>query len=109
MWRIFIALYSFNSIRATEDYFELYPIRVISYPYLKDKQTIDMYKVFHHGFVKNSIYPLKYRDLQLDTVATGMIGYGKYIRESTASKLLEKMFYNSQERNRESTYYAMQS
>ncbi|MFY9868948.1 MAG: hypothetical protein WAK17_04455, partial [Candidatus Nitrosopolaris sp.] len=43
---------------------------VISYPYLKDKQIIDMYKVFHHGFIKNSVYPLKYRDLQLDTVAT---------------------------------------
>ena len=46
-----------------------------------------MYKVFHHGFVKNSIYPLKYRDLQLDTVATGMIGYGKYISESTGIKI----------------------
>jgi hypothetical protein len=42
--------------------------RVISYPYLKDKKVIDMYKVFHHAFVKNSVYPLKYRDLQLDTV-----------------------------------------
>ncbi|MGB7956247.1 MAG: hypothetical protein WCF23_19920, partial [Candidatus Nitrosopolaris sp.] len=59
----------------------------ISYPYLRDKQTIDMYKVFHHGFVKNSIDPLKYRDLQLDTVATGMIGYGKYISESTSIKI----------------------
>ena len=48
---------------------------VISYPYLKDKQIIDMYKVFHHGFIKNSVYPLKYRDLQLDTVATGMLGW----------------------------------
>ena len=46
-----------------------------------------MYKVFHHGFVKNSIYPLKYRDLQLDTVATGMIGCGKYLSESTAIKI----------------------
>jgi hypothetical protein len=38
---------------------------VISYPYLKDKQIIDMYKVFHHGFIKNSVYPLKYIDLQM--------------------------------------------
>jgi DNA polymerase elongation subunit (family B) len=60
---------------------------VISYPYFKDKQIIDMYKVFHHGFVKNSIYPLKYRDLQLDTVATVMIGCGKYISESTDFKI----------------------
>jgi DNA polymerase elongation subunit (family B) len=60
---------------------------VISYPYLKDKQIIDMYKVFHHGFIKNSVYPLKYRDLQLDTVATGMLGYGKYVSESTGIKI----------------------
>ncbi|MGB8936911.1 MAG: DNA polymerase domain-containing protein [Candidatus Nitrosopolaris sp.] len=60
---------------------------VISYPYLKDKQMIDMYKVFHHGFIKNSVYPLKYRDLQLDTVATGMLGYGKYVSESTGIKI----------------------
>ena len=60
---------------------------VISYPYLKDKQMIDMYKVFHHGFIKNSVYPLKYRDLQLDTVSIGMLGYGKYISESTSIKI----------------------
>jgi hypothetical protein len=60
---------------------------VISYPYLKDKQIIDMYKVFHHGFIKNSVYPLKYRDLQLDTVASGMLGYGKYVSESTGIKI----------------------
>jgi DNA polymerase elongation subunit (family B) len=60
---------------------------VVSYPYLKDKQMIDMYKVFHHGFIKNSVYPLKYRDLQLDTVATGMLGYGKYVSESTGIKI----------------------
>ena len=54
---------------------------------LKDKQTIDMYKLFHHGFIKNSVYPLKYRDLQLDTVATGMLGYGKYVSESTGIKI----------------------
>ena len=60
---------------------------VISYPYLKDKQIIDMYKVFHHGFIKNSVYPLKYRDLELDTVASGMLGYGKYISESTGIKI----------------------
>jgi DNA polymerase elongation subunit (family B) len=58
-----------------------------SYPYLKDKKIIDMYKVFHHGFIKNSVYPLKYRDLQLDTVATGMLGYGKYVSESTGIKI----------------------
>ena len=46
-----------------------------------------MYKVFHHGFIKNSVYPLKYRDLQLDTVASGMLGYGKYISESTGIKI----------------------
>jgi DNA polymerase elongation subunit (family B) len=60
---------------------------VVSYPYLKDKQLIDMYKVFHHSFIKNSVYPLKYRDLQLDTVATGMLGYGKYVSESTGIKI----------------------
>ncbi|MGA9152425.1 MAG: hypothetical protein WBZ36_17760, partial [Candidatus Nitrosopolaris sp.] len=60
---------------------------VISYPYLKDKQIIDMYKVFHHGFIQNSVYPLKYRDLQLDTVANGMLGYGKYVSESTGIKI----------------------
>jgi DNA polymerase elongation subunit (family B) len=63
---------------------------VISYPYLKDKQTIDMYKVFHHGFIKNSVYPLRYRDLQLDTVANGMLGYGKYVSESTGTKITGK-------------------
>src|SRR5215469_479806 len=62
-------------------------VSVISFPYLKDKQTIDMYKVFHHGFIKNSVYPLKYRDLQLDTVASGMLGYGKYVSESTGIKI----------------------
>ena len=31
---------------------------VKSYPYLKDKKIIDMYKVFHHSFIKNSVYPL---------------------------------------------------
>ncbi|MFY9871632.1 MAG: DNA polymerase domain-containing protein [Candidatus Nitrosopolaris sp.] len=60
---------------------------VISYPYLKDKKIIDMYKVFHHGFIKNSVYPLKYRDLQLDTVACGMLGYGKYVSQSTGVKI----------------------
>jgi DNA polymerase elongation subunit (family B) len=60
---------------------------VVSYPYLKDKKIIDMYKVFHHGFIKNSVYPLKYRDLQLDTVANGMLGYGKYVSESTGIKI----------------------
>ncbi|MFY9795992.1 MAG: DNA polymerase domain-containing protein [Candidatus Nitrosopolaris sp.] len=62
-------------------------LSVISYPYLKDKQIIDMYKVFHHNFIKNSVYPLKYRDLQLDTVVTGMLGYGKYVSESTGIKI----------------------
>jgi hypothetical protein len=61
---------------------------VKSYPYLKDKKIIDMYKVFHHGFIKNSVYPFRYRDLQLDTVATGMLeGYGKYVSESTGIKI----------------------
>lgn len=46
-----------------------------------------MYKVFHHGFIKNSVYPFKYRDLQLDTVAMGMVGYGKYVSESTGIKI----------------------
>lgn len=55
--------------------------------YLKDKKIIDMYKVFYHSFIKNSIYPLKYRDLQLDTVASGMLGYGKYVSESTGIKI----------------------
>src|SRR5919107_1924972 len=59
----------------------------VSYPYLKDKKLIDMYKVFHHGFIKNSVYPFKYRDLQLDTVAMGMLGYGKYVSESTGIKM----------------------
>ncbi|HET7284751.1 MAG TPA: DNA polymerase domain-containing protein [Nitrososphaeraceae archaeon] len=59
-----------------------------SYPYLKDKKVIDMYKVFHHNFIKNSVYPFRYRDLQLDTVATGMLeGYGKYVSESTGIKI----------------------
>jgi hypothetical protein len=59
-----------------------------SYPYLKDKRIIDMYKVFHHNFIKNSVYPFRYRDLQLDTVATGMLeGYGKYVSESTGIKI----------------------
>jgi DNA polymerase elongation subunit (family B) len=59
-----------------------------SYPYLKDKKVIDMYKVFHHNFIKNSIYPFRYRDLQLNTVATGMLeGYGKYVSESTGIKI----------------------
>jgi len=62
-------------------------VSVISSPFLKDKKIIDMYKVFHHGFIKNSVYPLRYRDLQLDTVATGMLGYGKYVSESTAIKI----------------------
>jgi DNA polymerase elongation subunit (family B) len=60
---------------------------VLSFPYLKDKKIIDMHKVFHHGFMKNSVYPLKYRDLQLDTVANGMLGYGKYVSESTGIKI----------------------
>ena len=61
---------------------------VKSYPYLKDKKIIDMYKVFHHNFIKNSVYPFRYRDLQLDTVATGMLdGYGKYVSESTGIKI----------------------
>jgi len=61
---------------------------VKSYPYLKDKKVIDMYKVFHHSFIKNSVYPFRYRDLQLDTVATGMLdGYGKYISKSTGVKI----------------------
>ena len=63
-------------------------IIVKSYPYLKDKKIIDMYKVFHHNFIKNSVYPFRYRDLQLDTVATGMLdGYGKYVSESTGIKI----------------------
>jgi DNA polymerase elongation subunit (family B) len=61
---------------------------VKSYPYLKDKKIIDMYKVFHHNFIKNSVYPFRYRDLQLDTVATGMLeGYSKYVSESTGIKI----------------------
>jgi hypothetical protein len=62
-------------------------VSVISYPYFKDKKIIDMYKVFHHGFIKNSVYPLKYRDLQLDIVASGMLGNGKYVSESTSIKI----------------------
>jgi DNA polymerase I len=62
-------------------------IKVIRYPYLRDKKIIDMYKVFHHDFIKNSVYPFKYRDLQLDTVASGMVGYGKYVSESTGIKI----------------------
>jgi DNA polymerase elongation subunit (family B) len=63
-------------------------IVVKSYPYLKDKKIIDMYKVFHHNFIKNSVYPFRYRDLQLDTVATGLLqGYGKYVSESTGIKI----------------------
>jgi DNA polymerase, archaea type len=63
---------------------------VKSYPYLKDKKIIDVYKVFHHNFIKNSVYPFRYRDLQLDTVATGMLegGYGKYVSESTGIKII---------------------
>ncbi|HEY7080147.1 MAG TPA: DNA polymerase domain-containing protein [Nitrososphaeraceae archaeon] len=62
--------------------------QVKSYPYLKDKKIIDMYKVFHHNFVKNSVYSFRYRDLQLDTVATGMLeGYGKYVSESTGIRI----------------------
>src|ERR671933_423137 len=61
---------------------------VKSYPYLKDKKIINMYKVFHHNFIKNSVYPFRYRDLHLDTVATGMLeGYGKYVSESTGIKI----------------------
>ena len=61
---------------------------VKSYPYLKDKKIIDMYKVFHHNFIKNSVYPFRYRDLQLDTVATGMLEeYGKYVSESSGMKI----------------------
>ncbi|MGB7956753.1 MAG: hypothetical protein WCF23_22500 [Candidatus Nitrosopolaris sp.] len=60
---------------------------VIRYPYLRDKKIIDMYKVFHHGFIKNSVYPFKYRDLQLDSVASGMLGYTKYVSESTGIKI----------------------
>ena len=68
-----------------------------SYPYLKDKKIIDMYKVFHHSFIKNSVYPFRYRDLQLDTVASGMLdGYGKYISESTGIKITGKMYYSFQ-------------
>ena len=48
-------------------------IVIKSYPYLKDKKIIDMYKVFHHNFIKNSVYPFRYRDLQLHTVATGIL------------------------------------
>jgi hypothetical protein len=59
-----------------------------SYPYLKDKKIIDMYKVFDHNFIKDSVYPFRYTDLQLDTVATGMLeGYGKYVSESTGIKI----------------------
>lgn len=47
-----------------------------------------MYKVFHHNFIKNSVYPFRYRDLQLDTVAAGMLeGYGKYVSKSTDIKI----------------------
>jgi DNA polymerase, archaea type len=47
-----------------------------------------MYKVFHHNFIRNSVYPFRYRDLQLDTVTTGMLeGYGKYVSESTGIKI----------------------
>jgi hypothetical protein len=61
---------------------------VKSYPYLKDKKIIDMYKVFHHNFIKNSVYPFRYRDLELDTVAIGMLkGDGKYVSESTGIKV----------------------
>ena len=30
-----------------------------SYPYIKDKKIIDMYKVFHHNFIKNSVYQVQ--------------------------------------------------
>jgi hypothetical protein len=41
-----------------------------------------------HRFIKNSVYPFRYRDLQLDTVATGMLDeYGKYISESNGVKI----------------------
>jgi hypothetical protein len=47
-----------------------------------------MYKVFHHNFIKDSVYPFRYTDLQLDTVATGMLeGHGKYVSESTGIKI----------------------
>ncbi|MFZ0327726.1 MAG: DNA polymerase domain-containing protein, partial [Nitrososphaeraceae archaeon] len=47
-----------------------------------------MYKVFHHSFIQNSVYPFKYRDLQLDTVARGMLeGYSKYVSGSTGIKI----------------------
>ena len=50
--------------------------------------STEPYKVFHHSFIKNSVYPFRYRDLQLDTVASGMLdGYGKYISESTGIKI----------------------
>jgi hypothetical protein len=46
-----------------------------------------MYKVFHHNF-KNSVYPFRYRDLQLDAVATCMLEeYDKYVSESTGIKI----------------------
>jgi DNA polymerase elongation subunit (family B) len=74
-----------------DNYDSLGNTTVKSYPYLKDKKIIDMYKVFPHNFIKNSVYPFKYRDLQLDTVATGMLeGYGKYVSESTGIKITGK-------------------
>ncbi|MGB0025822.1 MAG: hypothetical protein WBP64_03185, partial [Nitrososphaeraceae archaeon] len=61
---------------------------VKSYPYLKYKKIVDMYKVFHHSFIQKSVYPFKYRDLQLDTVARGMLeGYSKYVSESTGIRI----------------------
>lgn len=80
-----------------------------SYPYLKDKKIIDMYKVFHHNFIKNSVYPFRYRDLQLDTVATGILeGYGKYVSESTDIKITgENVLEFPMQEQKVSSHYAL--
>jgi hypothetical protein len=68
-------------------YFTFYCLIGSFLPYLKDKQITDIYKVFHHSFIKNYVYQLNYRNLLLDTVASGMLGYGKYVSELTGIKI----------------------
>ena len=75
---------------------------VISYPYLKDKKIIDMYKVFHHGFIKNSVYPLNtdicsWTRLQLE--CWDMVNI---LANQLASKSPAKMLQSSHLKNRKS-------
>ena len=54
---------------------------------LKALQDNDVYELCNN-FIKNSVYPFRYRGLQQDTVALGMLeGYGKYVSESTGIKI----------------------